>query len=76
MNIALPKGYKPPEGAKPGEPFEVVATVSLSEDGSFMLKTIDGVEVHGDKDHHEEEEGVQNPFALADLDQQGPQQFS
>jgi len=43
MTITLPKGYQPPERARPGEPFEVVAVLILSEDGTFTLKSLDGV---------------------------------
>jgi len=48
MKIHLPRGYRPPESARPGEPFEVVAVLVSSEDGSFMLKSLDGVEVGED----------------------------
>ena len=58
MVLNLPKGYRPPEGARPDEPFEVVATVVLAEDGSFKLKTLDGVELD---DEDEEQEA---PFEL------------
>ena len=45
MKISLPRGYQPPESARPGEPFEVVAVIVPSEDGSFSLKSLDGVDM-------------------------------
>lgn len=42
MNIPMPKGFEMPENAKPGEPFEVVATIVAGEDGSFNITAIDG----------------------------------
>lgn len=35
----------PPQNARPGESFEVVATLSQEEDGSFELEAIDGVKL-------------------------------
>ena len=45
MKITLPEGFMPPKNARPGESFEVVATISQEEDGSFELESIDGVEL-------------------------------
>ena len=45
MRLALPENYRPPEGVRPDEPFEVVATVVLGKDGGFVLQTIDGVKL-------------------------------
>ena len=59
MTITLPKGYTPPEGSKPGEPFEAVAMLVASEDGSYTLKTIDGVKIAGYKDHEEKSEDME-----------------
>ncbi len=53
MKLPLPKGFAPPQNARPGEPFEVVATLSQEEDGSFELEAIDGVKL---ADEEEEEE--------------------
>ena len=52
MKLPLPKGFAPPQNARPGEPFEVVATLSQEEDGSFELEAIDGVKL---ADEEEEE---------------------
>lgn len=38
----------PPKNARPGESFEVVATLSQEEDGTFELEAIDGVKLPDD----------------------------
>ena len=50
MKLSLPKGFAPPQNARPGEPFEVVATLSQEEDGSFELEAIDGVKLADDEE--------------------------
>ena len=45
MKITLPEGFKPPATARPGEAFEVVATLTMEEDGSFEIESIDGVKL-------------------------------
>lgn len=49
MRLTLPQGFTPPENARPGEPFEAVATIKANEDGSFELLAIDGAAV-GEED--------------------------
>ena len=66
MKLNLPKGYKPPEGARPGEPFEVVAVLSAEEDGTFKIKTLDGVELDEEEDEQEGEPQMENPFDALD----------
>jgi hypothetical protein len=51
----MPKGYQPPDNAKPGEPFEVVATMVQTEDGEFELQAIDGQPL----DEKPEDEGAE-----------------
>ena len=58
MIITLPKGYQPPEQARPGEPFEVVAVLVSDKDGTFTLKSLDGVELE------EPEEEEEAPFTM------------
>ena len=53
MKIMLPEGFQIPENTRSGEPFEVVAVITPSEDGSFTLSSIDGVALA----EEEEEEG-------------------
>ena len=45
MKITLPAGYELPENARPGEPFEAVATLTQEEDGTFELTAIDGIKL-------------------------------
>lgn len=54
MKLTLPEGFTPPNTARPGETFEVVATLKPSEDGSFSLVALDGVKL-------EEEDEVEEP---------------
>jgi hypothetical protein len=56
MKLTLPEGFMPPKNARPGESFEVVATLSQEEDGSFELEAIDGVKL---ADTDEEEDSVE-----------------
>ena len=56
MKITLPEGFKLPETAVPGEPFEAVATLKMEEDGSVELKALDGVEIPESEDEEEEED--------------------
>jgi hypothetical protein len=42
MKITLPDGFQIPASAKPGEPFEVTATLMMGDDGA-MLTALDGV---------------------------------
>lgn len=55
MKLPLPKEYVPPDTARPGEPFEAVATIVPGEDGSFNLTAIDGNEL---AEAETEEEGM------------------
>ena len=55
MKLILPEGFAPPKTARPGEPFEMVATVRPSEDGTFALIALDGVKLPEDDDEDEEE---------------------
>lgn len=45
MKLTLPEGFTPPKNARPGEPFEVVATVKASDDGAFTIIALDGVKL-------------------------------
>jgi hypothetical protein len=56
MKIVLPEGFPLPENARPGEPFEVVATIAPGEDGGFTLTAIDGVELSEEESEDGEEE--------------------
>lgn len=56
MKIRLPENFQMPESARPGEPFEVVATITPSETGEFMLTAVDGMELPGEEEEMEDEE--------------------
>jgi hypothetical protein len=65
MQITLPKGYELPEGAKPGEPFDAVASILLNEDGTFTLSAIDGMELASEEaemEEDEDQEEMDNPL--------------
>jgi hypothetical protein len=54
MKIMLPEGFQIPENTRAGDPFEAVAVITPSEDGSFTLSSLDGVAL---AEEEEEEEG-------------------
>jgi hypothetical protein len=46
ITFPVPEGFEPPEGSAPGDTFEVLATVTLSEDGGELsLESVDGLTV-------------------------------
>lgn len=69
MKITLPEGFPMPDNARPGEPFEVVATIAPSEDGGFSITALDGMPVDGDESEEpemEEEEPEEEGSAVTD----------
>lgn len=54
MKIMLPDGFQIPENTRPGEPFESVAVITPSEDGSFTLSSLDGVAIAEEEAAEEE----------------------
>ena len=56
MKITLPEGFPMPENARPGEPFEVVATLAPGEDGGFSITAIDGMKLSEEGEAEEPEE--------------------
>lgn len=62
MKLSMPKGYEMPDNAKPGQPFEAVATLVMGEDGTVQLTAIDGMEV-GESEEPEEAEEAEAPEA-------------
>ena len=61
MKIKLPAGFEPPKGTKPGDEFEVVATMKLSKDGYELLE-VDGAPLDGDEtesEHNATEEAAE-----------------
>lgn len=45
IKFPMPDGFAAPEDAQPGKPFEVMATVMMSEDGMLALSAIDGAPI-------------------------------
>ena len=56
MKIMLPDGFQIPENTRPGDPFESVAVITPSEDGSFTLSSLDGVALAEEEEEEESEE--------------------
>ena len=58
MKLDLPEGFMPPKDARPDEPFEVVATIRPSKDGTFSLVALDGMKLSEDEEPEAEMEEV------------------
>jgi hypothetical protein len=56
MKIILPDGFPMPENARPGEAFEVVATIQPSDDGTFDIAALDGMPMPEEEMMEEETE--------------------
>lgn len=65
MKIMLPEGFQIPENTRAGEPFEAVAVITPSEDGSFMLSSLDGVALAEEMEEEESEE-MEEPEEMAE----------
>lgn len=55
IKFPMPDGFAAPEDAQPGKPFEVMATVMMSEDGMLALSAIDGAPIASAPEPEEEE---------------------
>ena len=53
ISFPMPEGFAPPEDSKPGEPFDVLATVRLDGD-MLVLTAIDGSPVGAGEDEQPE----------------------
>jgi hypothetical protein len=60
MKITLPDGFQIPTTAKPGEPFEVTATLMMGDNGA-MLTALDGVALEEEMEEMAEEEEYADP---------------
>lgn len=58
MKILLPEGFKMPTDAKPGQPFDAVATLVMGDEGA-MLTALNGVALAEEM----EEEGEEMEYA-------------
>jgi hypothetical protein len=70
MKIMLPEGFQMPASAKPGEPFEAVATLVLDDAGEVKLSALDGVELMEEEEdeamEEEEDEAMEEEEVYAD----------
>lgn len=58
MKITLPEGFQMPASAKPGEPFEVVATLLADENGMVNMTALDGMALAEEMEEEDAEEEV------------------
>jgi hypothetical protein len=68
MKITLPEGFKIPDTAKPGQPFEVVATLVMGDDG-VSITALDGMELAEAEmeEGTEMEEGEETEYAEPEI---------
>ena len=62
MKIMLPDGFQIPENTREGEPFESVAVITPSGDGSFTLSSLDGVALAEEEEEEMEDPDIVLPF--------------
>lgn len=55
IEFKAPEGLEIPEGTNPGGSFEVMATVTLGEEGELYLKEIDGLPISTESEDEEVE---------------------
>jgi hypothetical protein len=55
LSFNAPEGFSAPEDSKPGEPFEVMATLTMGDSGMLTLNAIDGAPIAMDAEPEEEE---------------------
>lgn len=59
ISFPAPNGFSAPEDSKPGQPFEVMATVVMGGDGLLTLSAVDGVPVANSEYDEEAEKKAQ-----------------
>jgi hypothetical protein len=62
VSFPVPKGFSPPQNYRPGEAFEAIAKLRMSEDGMLKLEALDGVKLEGEgmeEEGYEEEAEVE-----------------
>ncbi len=47
VEFDLPEGFQLPENAEPGQTFDAVASLKMSDDGQVQLVAIDGIPLQG-----------------------------
>jgi hypothetical protein len=55
LSFPSPEGFSAPEDSKPGEPFEVMATLTMGDGGTLTLNAIDGAPVAMDAESEDGE---------------------
>jgi len=61
IEFPAPQGFTPPDNAKEGDTFEVLASVRMQADGVLQLEAIDGMPVKHDADAEAKEEQDESP---------------
>jgi hypothetical protein len=56
ISFPAPEGFAAPEDSKPGQPFEVMATLTMGEGGLLTLTAIDGAPVSVEQEPAEDGE--------------------
>lgn len=60
IKFPAPEGFSAPEDADPTKPFEVMASVTMGEDGMLSLVSIDGVPVAAMSEDEEEKDEMED----------------
>jgi hypothetical protein len=66
IKFPAPDGFTAPEDADPTKPFEVMASVTMGEDGMLSLTAIDGVPIASEPEEMEEEAVEMEDDAMGD----------
>jgi hypothetical protein len=64
IKFPAPDGFTAPEDADPTKPFEVMASVTMGEDGMLSLTAIDGVPVASESEEMDEEMDEESPMSV------------
>ena len=64
IKFPAPDGFTAPEDADPTKPFEVMASVTMGEDGMLSLTAIDGVPIASESEEMEEEMDEESPMSV------------
>jgi len=76
IEFPAPKGFTPPDNAKEGDTFEVLATVRMQADNVLQLDAIDGMPVMHDSKQEDQEEKDESPEESAREEQMNQGQSS
>lgn len=67
MKFTLPTGFEIPAGVEPGQDFDAVVTLSLADDGSVTVVTLDGAPVEDIEEEVEDEASGETAEAEPDF---------